>query len=126
MRFIFPMLISALLTSACASIIDGTSQTLTINTTPEGADCALNREGRTIGRIEPTPGSVVVEKTKHDIFVECNKQGYHTAKFINESGTAGATWGNIAAGGLIGWGVDSASGADNKYTEIMNISLSKK
>jgi hypothetical protein len=67
----------------------------------------------------------VVQKTKHDIFVECSKKGYQTAKFINESGVEGATFGNIVLGGGIGWAIDSAAGADNKYTEIMNITLTK-
>jgi hypothetical protein len=33
------------------------------------------------------------------------------------------TFGNIAIGGLIGWGIDSAVGADNKYDSPMNITL---
>lgn len=120
------LLLSALLLSACASVASGTSQTLTINTAPEGADCSLSREGRVIGRINPTPGSVVVQKTKHDIAVSCEKSGYETVNFINQSGSEGATWGNIILGGGIGWAIDSASGADNKYTEILNITLPKK
>lgn len=119
------VLLSFLVLTGCASIVEGTSQTLTINTSPTGADCQMVREGRVIGRINPTPGSVVVEKTKHDISVECTKAGYQKISFINESGSEGATWGNIVAGGGIGWAIDSASGADNKYQEIMNITLTK-
>lgn len=37
-----------------------------------------------------------------------------------------ATWGNIILGGGIGWAVDSASGADNKYAEYVNISMVPK
>ena len=119
------LMTTCLAMTACSSIVSGTSQTLTINTTPEGADCKLEREGIVIGRISPTPGSVLVQKTKHNIAVECSKKGYQTAKFINRSGTEGATFGNIVLGGGIGWAIDSASGADNKYDPIMNITLTK-
>lgn len=109
--------------TGCSSIIDGTSQTLTINTNPPGASCVLNRNGQVIGQIQTTPGGVVVEKTKHDINVTCSKAGYQDATYFNNSDVAGATFGNIVAGGAIGWAIDSASGADNKYTENMNITL---
>jgi hypothetical protein len=119
------LLLGTVLLAGCASIASGTSQTLTVNTSPEGAKCKFIRQDRVIGEIASTPGSVVVQKTKYDINVECSKKGYQTAKFINESGSEGATWGNIVAGGGIGWAIDSASGADNKYTEVMNITLTK-
>lgn len=109
--------------TGCSSIIEGTNQTLTINTTPAGAACVLNRNGQVIGQIQSTPGGIVVEKTKHDINVVCNKEGYLEATYFNKSDVAGATVGNVILGGGIGWAIDSASGADNKYTEIMNITL---
>ncbi|MDB2683142.1 hypothetical protein N9Z27_02705 [Alphaproteobacteria bacterium] len=120
------LLVSTLFLPSCASILSGTSQTLTVNTTPEGANCALNRENQVIGRINPTPGSIIVEKTKHDITVECTKAGYLKSSLINESGTAGATAGNIILGGGIGWAVDSARGADNKYQDIVHVNLTKE
>ena len=119
------LILAALSLTSCASIVEGTSQTLTVNTSPEGANCLFLREGRTIGEISKTPGSVVVQKTKHDITVECTKSGYQKVSFINESGSEGATWGNVILGGGVGWAIDSASGADNEYTEVMNITLTK-
>jgi hypothetical protein len=119
----FILLPAVLLISACASIVSGTEQDITVNTTPAGADCALVREGQTIARVSSTPGTVTVDKTKHNINVVCNKPGYQTGSFLNESGTEGSTAGNILAGGLIGWGIDSARGADNKYDEGVNITL---
>lgn len=116
----------ALLSPACASIVDGSSQEFVINTTPEGADCAINREGITIGRVNPTPGGVTIKKTKHDITVVCNKQGYEETKYFSNSGSQGSTWGNIILGGGIGWAVDSANGSDNKYDSPVNITLPKK
>lgn len=109
--------------SGCSSIISGTDQTLTINTNPAGAKCVLNRNGQVIGQVESTPGGIVVERTKHDINVVCSKAGYQDATYYNKSGVEGATFGNIILGGGVGWAIDSASGADNHYTDIMNITL---
>lgn len=122
----FILLTAVACLSACSSIVEGTSQELVINTTPEGANCALEREGQVIGRVTETPGGITVKKTKHDITVVCKKKGYEDAKFFNKSEVAGATVGNILLGGGIGWAIDSANGADNKYTTPMNISMNKK
>lgn len=118
--------LSVFLLSACSSIIEGTSQEIVINTAPAGADCALVREGISIGRVDPTPGAVTIKKTKHDLTIVCNKKGYQETSYFNKSDVAGATVGNIILGGGIGWAIDSASGADNKYTSPVNITLPKK
>lgn len=123
MRHLITAITTVILLSGCSSIVEGTSQTLTVNTNPPGATCDFNRESRVIGTIQSTPGSLLVQKTKHDITVVCRKEGYQDASFFNKSDVAGATVGNIILGGGIGWAIDSASGADNKYTEIMNIDL---
>ena len=107
----------------CSSIIEGTSQEITVNTNPAGAKCSLNREGVSIARIESTPAAMTIKKTKNDITVVCEKDGYQQATYMNKSGTAGATVGNIILGGGIGWAIDSASGADNKYDTPVNITL---
>tara|TARA_R110002110_G_scaffold374185_1_gene584015 strand:- start:366 stop:791 length:426 start_codon:yes stop_codon:yes gene_type:complete len=107
----------------CSSIIEGTSQEILVNTNPAGADCSLVREGISIGRIDPTPGAVTIKKTKHDITVECSKAGYSDATYLNHSDVAGATVGNVLLGGGIGWAIDSASGADNKYDSPVNMTL---
>jgi len=109
--------------SACSSIIEGTSQEITVNTNPSGAECSLERQGVSIAHIDPTPGAATIKKTKYDMIIRCYKDGYQEASYMNKSGSAAATFGNIAAGGLIGWGVDSASGADNKYDSPVYITL---
>lgn len=120
------LLAAALGLSACSSIVEGTSQELVINTNPEGANCALIRENQVVGRVNPTPGGITIKKSKHDITVECTKSGYQKASYFNKSDVAGATVGNILLGGGIGWAIDSANGADNKYTTPMNITMVKK
>lgn len=109
--------------SGCATILSGKTQTLSIQTNPPGATCELTREGRIVGSVNPSPGAVSIDKTKHDISIVCKKPGYQDAVSYIESGTEGATFGNILAGGLIGWGIDSAAGADNKYADVTTITL---
>ena len=112
-----------LMLGGCATIIKGSSQEITINTNPSGASCNLTREGATIAQVNPTPGAAKVDKTKYDITVVCNKEGYQEATYIAHSDIEGATFGNIALGGLIGWGVDSATGSDNHYQSPINLTL---
>jgi hypothetical protein len=109
--------------SACSSIVSGTSETIGVVTNPPGAVCHFNRNGQDIATINPTPGGAVVQKTKYDIDVICNKDGYQEARAHLKSEVEGATFGNIVLGGGIGWAIDSASGADNHYQESVNISL---
>lgn len=107
----------------CASVLEGTSQNIAVDTNPPGAACNLKRAGQIIGAVNPTPGAVLVKKTKDDINVECSKAGYQEATFYIKSEVQGATWGNILAGGGIGWAIDSASGADNKYADHITVSM---
>jgi len=106
----------------CASIIDGTTQEMTFNSAPPGAQCTLHRDGKEFSRLT-TPNTVVVKKTKHDIRIECEKEGYEPVVHMVKSEIQGSAWGNIILGGGIGWAIDSASGADNKYQEYINITL---
>lgn len=119
-----PLILAAsAILSACSSIVEGTSQEVFVNTNPSGADCSLNRQGISIARISPTPGTATIKKTKYDMTIVCSLYGFHDAKYINESDVAGATFGNIILGGAVGWAIDSAAGADNKYTSPVNITF---
>jgi len=109
--------------AACSSVVEGTSQEILVNTNPPGADCALMRQGVAIARVNPTPGATTIKKTKYDITIECTMANFHKSTYFNKSDAAGATFGNIIIGGGIGWAIDSASGADNKYTSPVNITM---
>lgn len=111
--------------TGCSSIFDGSTQTLTFNSDPAQATCTLTREGKTIGTVV-TPGRIKVEKTKHNILVACSKEGFEDTTATLVSGTAGYTFGNIVLGaamGGMGWAIDSISGADNKYDNVVNVFL---
>ncbi|MCA8928483.1 MAG: hypothetical protein KDC18_10470 [Alphaproteobacteria bacterium] len=108
---------------ACASIVEGTSQEIAVNTKPPGASCELRRDGVVIGVVPKTPGTVTVKKTKQNINVVCEKDGFEQASFRNKSDFAGATAGNLLLGGIVGVAIDAASGASNKYDGEVNIVL---
>jgi hypothetical protein len=65
------VLVLAFNAASCASVVSGTSQTLTLETVPAAADCTLTRKGLSIGRVNPTPGAVLVQRTRDDITVTC-------------------------------------------------------
>lgn len=109
--------------AGCSTVTEGTSQRISVNTNPPGASCELTRHNESIGKIDPTPGSIKIEKTKYDIMIECSKEGYQKGSYVNHSDVAAATVGNIILGGGIGWAIDSASGSDNKYEPTVNINL---
>lgn len=124
MRMIF---VSALIgLSGCATILDGSSQQISVATNPSGADCGLYRQNERIATIQNTPGSALVQKSKYNVWIACVKSGYLPASYLNHSGTTDASFGNILAGGLIGVAVDSATGSDNKYESKVNVSLIPK
>ena len=109
--------------SGCASVFSGTSQQIMVNTNPPGASCRYLREGQVIAEVNQTPGAVTISKTKNDITLKCNKQGYQEATYFNHSGLEQMTYGNVVIGGLLGWGIDSSLGADNHYDDYVNISM---
>ena len=113
---------------ACSTITQGTDQEIYINTNPQGASCVLERNGQQISEISSTPGPVTVSKTKHDIIITCNKEGYQTASFHNDSGwESGSGAAGIALDVILTLGassaIDSMTGADNKYQPSVNIMM---
>lgn len=114
-------LLSAL-SSGCASIFEGTTQQISVTTTPAGARCTFWRNGTLISDIASTPGSATIRKTRDDLTIVCDKRGYGTATYINHSGLAMATFANILTAGLA-WAYDSTRGADNKYEGQVSLAL---
>lgn len=114
------------LLGGCAAVVEGTSQEIVVETDPPGADCDLIREELHIAEVNPTPGAVTIKKTKHDISINCELDGYEPNTYLNKSDVAAATFGNLLIGGLVGIVVDAASGANNKYESHVNITLTPK
>lgn len=108
--------------SGCATIIKGSSQEIAVNTAPaEGAECVLhNSEGT--WRLT-TPGKVKVDKTKNDITLTCEKPGYRNSTDTVVSGFEAWTLGNLVLGGVIGLGVDAATGSINEYPHTYTVQM---
>jgi hypothetical protein len=108
--------------SGCASIVEGTTQSIAITTTPQpGAKCTLtNSEG--IWYVT-TPGNAQVHKTKHDLDIACTLAGFKDAHSTVTPHFNGATVGNVIAGGIIGIGIDAATGANFNYPTEANVAM---
>lgn len=101
------LICSIVMLSGCASIVNGRSEEISINTRPSEADCVI---GGVIYRA-PTKASL---KRNQDYEVKCTKDGYSPVSTRINSKTSGWVWGNIAFGGLIGLAIDYGTGAAYK------------
>lgn len=109
--------------SGCATVINGTTQSVAVNTTPvDGAMCALTNSQGTW--YVTTPGTVEVHKTKTDLMIDCTKDGYSEAKADIAPTFQATTVGNVLAGGIIGVAVDAASGANYEYPSPIAVPMS--
>jgi len=113
---------AAIALSGCATIVEGTTQSVAVNTTPEsGAQCSLTNSQGTW--YVTTPGNATVHKTKTDLDVTCTKAGFAPGHMVAVSHFGGTTAGNVIAGGLVGIGIDAASGANYHYDSPLSVAL---
>lgn len=103
------VVVASLLSSGCATITRGTTQPWTVDSSPTGAVASLSNGERC-----ETPCTLTL-KRKHAFAVEVCKAGYRTVNTAVMSGISGAgatgMAGNVLVGGLIGIGIDAATGA---------------
>lgn len=112
-RFLAALLALALL-PGCASITAGTTQSIAVDTQPQRpADCRLSNEKGTWG--VRAPGVTTVTKAYGPLTVTCSTPDGWGGSTAIQSTTAGAAFGNIIAGGVIGAAVDMSSGAAYVY-----------
>ena len=98
----------------CASIVSGQDQVVSV-TSPNcpGAECKLvNSDGTFYVK---TPGTVSVNRDYDALKVSCQKDGIDPVIIEVDSSTQGMAFGNILLGGVIGAGVDMATGAAYDY-----------
>lgn len=114
-------------TVGCASIVGGVNQSVSVQTRDAegpvaGATCKLeNKEGTWF---VTTPGSATVHRAYGDLAVSCDKETYETGIAAAKSSTKALAAGNILFGGVIGAGVDAATGAAFDYPELITVVLS--
>lgn len=70
-----------------------------------------------------SPGVVSVSKSKSDINIRCARPGYQDAIGVIPSNFQGWTVGNILLGGIVGFGVDAATGAMNDYPNSFQVPM---
>ena len=112
-----------LLLTSCATLVNGSSQTITVSTTPQGATCTLDRVGVRVAVIGPTPGTIRLNKSKNELTVTCTKDGYETATVTHSPSFSFVTLGNVIAGGLVGVVVDASTGANYEYAEDVELTM---
>ncbi len=122
------LIVAALLcfvVTGCASITSGKHQPVSINAICNGepvtdVSCTLmNDKGSWHVK---TPGSVMIQKAYGDLAVDCKKgDAVVSSKFQSKNNTS--VWGNILAGGIIGYAVDASSGAGFDYPATMTITM---
>lgn len=109
----------ASLNSGCATVVNGTTQPVSLSSNPSGAEIYV--DGQPMG---VTPRVVTLSRGS-DHYIELRKEGYlpHSVPLARQRSTA--TLGNIWIGGLFGMGVDALSGANYKFVpEYYNANLS--
>ncbi len=119
-------LLSPLMFTGCASIVNGQNQSLSVTSdsngaTLAGAKCSLaNNKGTWFAT---TPGSVTVRRSYQPLAVNCTLDGFETGSITINSATKAMAFGNIIFGGVIGAGVDISTGAAYDYPELIKVSM---
>ncbi len=107
--------ITLVLLSGCATITKGTSQVISLDTPgAPGAECVLTSSSIGTKKVT-TPANLSLPKGSDNITVRCEKRCFQPGIGVISSNVEGMTAGNVILGGVIGLGVDAATGAMNKY-----------
>ena len=70
-----------------------------------------------------SPATISLEKSQNSIVVVCKKECFQDGNTVIASNTEQMAAGNLLLGGVVGLGIDAASGAMNKYTENNQIAI---
>lgn len=107
--------------AACASIVEGTDQTVNMQVSPDTAVCKLSQKGSVIATIDKGGGQVQVPKSRDDISVDCDAPGYDRQTVNIESSASG--WGVVGCFLIDLCITDYSTGALNKYPKSITIKL---
>ena len=108
MKTVSILLVFSILLSSCATIFTGTSDTLVINSQPEGARVLIN--GIEQGR---TPATISVKRKLGETIVDLRLDGYENRTFVLGQEFNGVSVINLLC--VLCWGIDAATGAMKKY-----------
>lgn len=94
----------AAFSQGCATIMHGSTQQVTVNSTPMGANVLVDG-----GMHFKTPAAIMLSR-KETHTIEISMDGYQTETVDIKRVLSGATAGNLLFGGLIGAAIDTSSG----------------
>jgi len=116
------------MSTGCASIVNGNNQSVSVTTRSQGAQLAgatcklTNDKGEWYAL---TPGSVTIRRSYNDLAVDCAYDGLDAGITNAKSTTKGMVFGNLIFGGVIGAGIDIASGAAYDYPNVIHVDMGK-
>ncbi len=122
--------VASLELAGCASIVDGNTQSLSVKTLDKteqafsGAKCSLTNDKGVWYLV--APGSVTVHRSYADLVVACEAPEQEPGSTRASSSTKGMAFGNILVGGIIGAGVDIATGAAYDYPQLITVTMGRK
>jgi hypothetical protein len=112
-KLVLPLLcvVSILFSTGCASVMSGTTQTITIKTKPAGAKATFfDNKGEAIS-VQNTPCTVPLKRSGH-YTLKIEKDDYAPLELEMKRTVNGWYFGNVIFGGLLGLAiVDPATGA---------------
>jgi hypothetical protein len=100
--------LAAVLSAGCATLVKGTTQSITVSSNIDGAEIFLDGQ-----RIGATPYAGPVPKNKGTLMVQ--KSGYKTQTVALSKTLEPIFWGNIITGGTLGSLTDFGSGSAYQY-----------
>ena len=95
----------AIAVHGCATLMQGSTQQITVNSSPSGATILVD------GGLRFTTPTVLELSRKESHRIEISLEGYHPERVELRTTSSNMAMGNIVAGGLIGFVVDHSSGA---------------
>ncbi len=116
------VLLTAALLSGCATIVEGTDQTINVQLSPDTATCQISQKSSIISTVGNVGGQVSVPKSRNYLLFLCSADGYQKQNLTIESSASG--WGVL--GCFLDLCItDYSTGALNKYPKSVNITLQK-
>ena len=109
--------VAAACTVACANVMHGKTEEISVTSNPSGADVTLNN-----GMIGVTPFTITVPRERNLVF-HFSKEGYQSADVFDQSNVEGkyiaADWATMLVTGLpFAWLNDVSSGAPRTHEQI--------
>ena len=110
------LILSCLQMGGCATILNGDHQPVAFSSEPENATVKI--DGVAMGK---TPCVIPVARKGGDKLVQLELAGHKTVMLELDNQIAAAGFGNILFGGIIGVGIDAASGRAGSYQKSLHI-----